>query len=453
MNFTAAAFVFGFPLVLVLHWLLPPKHRWVLLLAASAAFYALGSPQAVPLLAAVTGGTYLAALGIDRASARRAKRLWCAAAAVLCMGCLAVFKYADFAAGIFGGTAAGLLLPAGISFYTFQTLSYVIDVYRGQLHAERNFGYYALFVCFFPQLVAGPIERSGSLLPQLRDEKRRPDARGALWLVRGFAKKLLVADIVSPFVDAVYSAPGAASGPSAVLATALFAVQIYYDFSGYSDIAVGSAALLGVKLCRNFDHPYAARSLREFWRRWHISLNTWLTDYLYIPLGGSRKGLARQCVNLLLVFLASGLWHGAAWHFVAWGAFHGLLCVAETLANRFCHIRLPKKAAHALTLLLIGVGWVLFRAQSVGEALALAARLPFGWTADGLCGTWSALGLQAAAQLVLSLLCLHLLGEPGKKEHAGACAPQAVFLLGAAAMLAWVLSLSGDSSAFLYFQF
>ena len=317
MNFTAPAFVLLFPIVLALHWMLPPSRRWVLLLAASLGFYAVGSPQAVPLLAGITLGTYAAALGIAKSKTQTAKKLWLTCAAVLCIGCLCLFKYA----GIFR-TDVPLLLPAGISFYTFQTLSYVIDIYRGRLMPERHPGYYALFVSFFPQLVAGPIERSTALLPQLHAQERRMDTSGWLWMVRGFAKKLLLADTAAVFVDSVYASPTDASGPAVLLATLLFAGQIYWDFSGYSDIAVGAAALLGVRLSRNFDHPYRADSLRDFWRRWHISLTRWFTDYVYIPLGGSRRGTVRLAVNTMVVFLLSGLWHGAAYHFVVWGGVH-----------------------------------------------------------------------------------------------------------------------------------
>ena len=212
MNFTAPAFVLLFPIVLALHWMLPPNRRWVLLLTASLGFYAVGSPQALPLLAGITLGTYAAALGIAKSKTQTAKKLWLTCAAVLCIGCLCLFKYA----GIFR-TDVPLLLPAGISFYTFQTLSYVIDIYRGRLMPERNLGYYALFVSFFPQLVAGPIERSTALLPQLHAQDRRMDSGGWLWMVRGFAKKLLLANTAAVFVDAVYASPTDASGPAVLL--------------------------------------------------------------------------------------------------------------------------------------------------------------------------------------------------------------------------------------------
>ena len=450
MNFTSPAFVFGFPLVLAVHWAMPARWRWAWLLAASVMFYAVGSRSALPLLVAVTLGTYISARGIEAAQSRRAKRLWCALAVALCMGSLAVFKYA----GLLGFKKASLL-PAGISFYTFQTLAYVLDVARGRQRAERHLGLYALFVCFFPQLVAGPIERSGDLLPQLKSETRTLDVQGVLVLLRGFAKKLLLADAVAPFVDAVYAAPGAAGGPRAVLATALFAAQIYFDFSGYSDIARGAAALLGVRLRENFDRPYAAKTPREFWRRWHMSLNAWLTDYLYIPLGGSRRGLARQCVNLLLVFALSGLWHGAAGHYVVWGIFHGLVCVGQLLVERRAKRALPLWASHGLTLAAVGLGWVFFRAESVSAAADLLASAATGWSIASVGAALAALGGDTALRLALGSVCVRLLPVPLAQpcDERRKAYPLAVLLLAVAVGSAWLASLDGAASAFLYFQF
>lgn len=471
MNFTAPAFVLAFPLVLALHWALPPRWRWVVLLAASLGFYAAGSPQAFPLLAGITLGTYSAALLIQKCASRAAKRFWLACAVLLCLGCLGVFKYA----GLFGASAS-LLLPAGISFYTFQTLGYVIDVYRGRLAAERHPGYYALFVSFFPQLVAGPIERSTVLLPQLHDPDRRMDAGGWLYILRGFVKKLLLADTAAVFVDAVYAAPGQALGPAAVLATVLFAWQIYWDFSGYSDIAVGAAALVGVRLSRNFDHPYRADSLRDFWHRWHISLTRWFTDYVYIPLGGSRCGALRRALNTMVVFLLSGLWHGAALHYVVWGAVHGVLLVLEYLFCRGDHCSpanpaVPPVSGNArhmangqratngrpykrvVVFLLVTLAWVFFRAASVSDALTLFSRLPVGWSPAGLRTTALALGAQNALQLALGALCLHLLPE----TPSAAPTPRGVLafcLLALAAAAAWFAALNGGTAnAFIYFQF
>lgn len=453
MNFTAPAFVLAFPFVLALHWMLPPQARWVLLLAASLGFYAVGSPQALPLLAGITLGTYAAARGIAKSEHALVKKCWLVCAELLCLGCLGVFKYA----GLFG-TGTSLLLPAGISFYTFQTLGYVIDVYRRRLKPERHLGYYALFVSFFPQLVAGPIERSTVLLPQLHDPERRMDTGGWLWMVRGFAKKLLLADTAAVFVDAVYASPTDVSGPAVLLATLLFAGQIYWDFSGYSDIAVGAAALLGVRLSRNFDHPYRADSLRDFWHRWHVSLTRWFTDYVYIPLGGSRRGAVRRVVNTMVVFLLSGFWHGAALHFVVWGGVHGALLLLEKALTP-CDERHKTRTwtavclCHAYTFSLVCIAWVFFRAGSVPDALLLLSRLPVGWSLNTLHTTLLNIGIQPVAELVLGALCLHLLPEtssaaPSPRSVLGFC------LLALTVVAAWFAALhTGTTNAFIYFQF
>ena len=443
MNFTAPAFVLAFPFVLALHWVLPPQARWVLLLAASLGFYAVGSPQALPLLAGITLGTYAAALGLAKCEHALVKKCWLVCAVLLCLGCLGVFKYA----GLFGA-GTSLLLPAGISFYTFQTLGYVIDVYRRRLKPERHLGYYALFVSFFPQLVAGPIERSTILLPQLHDPERRMDTGGWLWMVRGFAKKLLLADTAAVFVDAVYADPSQAIGPAVVLVTVLFAWQIYWDFSGYSDIAVGAAALLGVRLSRNFDHPYCADSLRDFWHRWHVSLTRWFTDYVYIPLGGSRCSVLRWAANTMVVFLLSGLWHGAALHYAVWGAVHGgLLIMEKMLASK------GGRPNRLRTFALVCAAWVFFRAASVSDALTLFSRLLFGWTLADLRTTVLSLGMEPALQLALGALCLRLLPEIPSETPT----PRGVLafcLLTLAAAAAWFAALhTGTANAFIYFQF
>lgn len=443
MNFTAPAFVLAFPFVLALHWVLPPQARWVLLLAASLGFYAVGSPQALPLLAGITLGTYAAALGIAKSEHALVKKCWLVCAVILCLGCLGVFKYA----GLFG-TGTSLLLPAGISFYTFQTLGYVIDVYRRRLKPERHLGYYALFVSFFPQLVAGPIERSTILLPQLHDPERRMDTGGWLYILRGFAKKLLLADTAAVFVDEVYADPSQAIGPAIVLATVLFAWQIYWDFSGYSDIAVGAAALLGVRLSRNFDHPYCADSLRDFWHRWHVSLTRWFTEYVYIPLGGSRRSALRWAANTMVVFLLSGLWHGAALHYAVWGAVHGGLLIMEKMLTSK-----GGRPNRLRTFALVCAAWVFFRAASVSDALTLFSRLLFGWAPADLRTTVLSLGMEPALQLALGALCLRLLPEIPSETPT----PRGVLafcLLTLAAAAAWFAALhTGTANAFIYFQF
>lgn len=375
------------------------------------------------------------------------------------LGILIVFKYLDFLASglsnLFGGgdVALGLLLPAGISFYTFQSLSYCVDVYRGDIRAERHPGYYALFVSFFPQLVAGPIERPSHLLPQLKNAAKATarELSDGLWLMgRGFLKKLAVADYLAPMVDAVYAAPQNATGSAVVLGTVLFAIQIYCDFSGYSDIAQGCARMLGIRLSDNFRQPYGAGSIREFWRRWHISLTTWFTDYLYIPLGGSRKGILRQWVNLLVVFLVSGLWHGAAWHFLVWGGIHGLYRIAGTLWRK----RFPTQPRGRLwnifgvvrTFALVCFAWIFFRASNLSDAFTLIGRLPLGWNTMP--------DLSGLARLPVLLLCLYLLSREDVSKKpilTQACSLLYLLFLIAAAWLTVIAG--GGGNAFIYFQF
>ena len=388
MNFNSLEFLVFFPLVFVLHWILPHRFRWTLLLAASWLFYFWWNPWTGFLLVGTTFVSWMCAKGIARTETAAVKRAWLALALAASLGCLGVFKYAGFFASVAGlELALRIILPVGISFYTFQTLSYVIDVYRGAVKTEEHFGYYALFVSFFPQLVAGPIERPENLLPQLRAERRFSTeyfAAGGWLLLEGYFKKIVIADGLAPFVDRVYGAPGEALGPEIVLATVLFGVQIYCDFSGYSDIARGAAKLLGIDLMENFRRPYGAKTVREFWRRWHISLTSWFTDYVYIPLGGSRKGLSRQMLNIMIVFLLSGLWHGAGWTFVLWGLIHGLYQMGSVLLERreksaakgnrarsvLCHVR---------TFALVSLPWIFFRAASVEDAVVLLSRSTVGW--------------------------------------------------------------------------
>lgn len=466
MNFTSMVFVIGFPVALAVHWLCPVRLRWIWLLLVSVAFYAVGSPEAVGLLALITVGTYLAALGIAHTERSWLRRVYMVLAVILCLGCLAWFKYAGFLAEIASflagsGTgsvaAAAVLLPAGISFYTFQSLSYVFDVAHGTTPVERNLGRYTLFVCYFPQLVAGPIERSGDLLPQLRNEHRVADGNGWMILLRGFAEKLLVANMAAVYVDQVYAAPQEASGVSVLFATVLFAVQIYYDFAGYSDIAIGASALLGVRLRQNFHHPYEAASLHAFWRRWHMSLTQWFTDYVYIPLGGSRHGLARQCVNIMIVFLLSGLWHGAAWHYVAWGAIHGLLLVGETCIGQ-CYLRKkglepapPTWLAHMGTLLLVLLSWVFFRAPSVADAITMLRHLGSSWSLAAVMTAISMMGLRNLILILLGMVVCRILPEhlPQKRSEF-----LALFWIVIAVACSWGVSLASDTAnAFIYFQF
>ena len=481
MNFNTLDFLLFFPAITALYWLLPFRFRWALLLAGSYFFYLHWNLQAGCLLLGTTLVSWLAAREIGRAKDRRTRRAWLALALAVALGCLALFNYGRVLAERFGMLAKGqggtdvwtapdLLLPVGISFYTFQTLSYVLDVYRGDIQPEGHLGYFALFISFFPQLVAGPIERPENLLPQLKREQhlRSGDLLAGLWLMAvGYFKKVAVADALAPVVDAVYGSPATASGPAVALATLCFALQIYGDFSGYSDIARGAARMMGIRLMENFRRPYAAGTIRDFWRRWHISLTSWFTDYLYKPLGGSRRGLARQCAVTLLVFLTSGLWHGANWTFLLWGGLHGIYQVAGILCRRAGRLPvLPENRWTVLvrrgrTFLLVTFAWIFFRAESVEAAGMLLSRLCSGWTGEGWQSALTQTGLHAAAaRIALSLLCLSLLertGEgyrPGQSLRRDIAFALALFCTVTAIAAAWLAALSANGeNAFLYFQF
>lgn len=399
MLFNSVPYAIFLAIVFVLHWLLPHRFRWIMLLIASYYFYMSWNPELVVLIALTTLVSYSSGLLIDRyrnAEGRKANlpKLFLVLALVICFGVLFFFKYFDF----FSESITALLrsfslpvqdwtlklvLPVGISFYTFQTLSYVIDVYRGVIPVEKHLGYYTLYVSFFPQLVAGPIERSDNLIPQLRKERTFDSAEvidGLKWIAVGLFKKVVIADTLSVYVNTVYGNLSGYHGLSFIVATVFFAFQIYCDFSGYSDIAIGSGKLLGVKLMKNFDSPYFSQSIREFWSRWHISLSTWFRDYVYIPLGGNRRKLPRVLLNLMITFLLSGLWHGANWTFVVWGALHGCYVVVETLLNRAAKknphtsqktkssVTIQSLAKMLLTFALVCFAWVFFRANTLSDA-------------------------------------------------------------------------------------
>jgi alginate O-acetyltransferase complex protein AlgI len=340
MFFNSLEFVIFFPLVVFAYFALPYKWRWSLLLLASYYFYMCWRPEYIILIIASTLIDYFAGLRMGQVNKKKRKKYLILS---LCtnLGLLFAFKYFNFFNNSLQATfnqfnlfynvpAFSVLLPVGISFYTFQTLSYSIDVYRGDREPERHLGIFALYVAFFPQLVAGPIERSTHLLPQFY-EKHNVDyvriTNGLKLMTWGFFKKLVIADRLAIYVNQVYNAPGDFHGAHIWIATYFFAIQIFCDFSGYSDIAIGAAEIMGYRFMKNFRRPYLAQSIAEFWKRWHISLSTWFRDYLYIPLGGNRVGKWRWYYNLFVVFMVSGLWHGANWTFVVWGALHGLYLV------------------------------------------------------------------------------------------------------------------------------
>lgn len=348
MLFNSFQFVLFLPIAVLFYYVLPKRLKSFWLLATSYFFYGCWNASYIALIALSTLVTYLCALLVEKAesmkNAAARKKLFVALSLVINLSILFVFKYYNFFAlsvgRVFPGVAfptLNLLLPVGISFYTFQALGYTIDVYRGEIPAERNIITYALFVSFFPQLVAGPIESAKSLIPQLKTHNKfdaEKVKRGLVTMLWGYFLKLVIADRAAISVNAVYNADvSATSGMPLAVATVLFALQIYCDFSGYSLIALGAARTMGFELMRNFEQPYLCASIGEFWRRWHISLSSWFRNYLYIPLGGNRCSSARRNLNLAIVFIVSGLWHGANWTFVMWGALHGLYQIAGRLTK------------------------------------------------------------------------------------------------------------------------
>ena len=440
-------------------------------------FYARWNVELALLILFVTALSYAMGLAFAHIRSLRARRVLLISGVGVYLLLLGYFKYFNLIGrsvtavfALFGGSgvwrAWDILLPVGISFFTFQAISYIIDVYRGDLPAQRHFGYYALYISFFPQLVAGPIERAGSLLPQLRADRmlsRKDISVDLRQLLGGYFRKLVIADLCAPLVQAVYDCP-APDGSAVAIGTLLFAAQIYGDFSGYSMIAAGSARLLSIRLVRNFDRPYAAQTIREFWRRWHISLSVWFTDYVYIPLGGSRRGLRRQILSTLAVFSLSGLWHGAKWTFIVWGLFHGL-CMTLHILGRRAAKRLglgePRGALRIVerigTMACVCTAWVFFRAESVAHAFDLLSRLfaplnlPEGLAL--LAGTITR-GSPIALLLMVLVMMLVLCRLPAVEGEDANLPDMAYVLLLLAIALAWLIRIEGgQANAFIYFQF
>lgn len=404
MLFNSLHFLVFFPIVLLVYFCIPKKIRYIWLLVASYYFYMCWNVKYVVLILFSTIITYLSGIAIDWVKQRNweqkktiiYKKGILAVSFLLNLGVLGYFKYANFFLDNIqhilrmwhielNVPIVDVLLPIGISFYTFQTLSYNMDVYRGDIYAEKNFFRYALFVSFFPQLVAGPIERSKNLLKQLAvpvnfDFERARE--GFLLMLWGFFLKIVVADRIAIFVDIVYGDYFTYTGWYLIVATILFAFQIYCDFYGYSTIAIGAAQFLGIQLMTNFETPYLSLSIKEFWRRWHISLSSWFRDYLYVPLGGSKHGSVRKYFNIMIVFLVSGLWHGARWSFVIWGGLNGLFQVLgdlfKPIKDRFVNVFGLNRSslAHKLictlvTFVLVDFTWIFFRATGYKEAIEI----------------------------------------------------------------------------------
>lgn len=393
MLFNSWQFAVFLPLVFVAYWILPHRYRWAVMLFFSCCFYCSAGAHAFLLLAAVTTGTYFAGILIASGHNNGRKIVFMAAIGG-CLMVLTVYKYLGFLIDNINtllkltGLALHpatlkLILPIGISFYLFNVIAYLIDVYMGRILAERHFGIYALYVTFFPKMLAGPIERAGNLIPQFREERVFDPELGIDGLKRivwGYFKKIVVADTLALYVDTVYNHIRSHSGFSLFLAAFLFSIQIYCDFSGYSDIALGTAELFGIRMGENFKSPYFSSSVKEFWSKWHISLSTWFRDYVYIPLGGSRVGRIRQYLNLMATFLVSGLWHGASWTFVVWGGIHGAAQVLEKMLQiRSCKKKNIRWMLRCGVLFCFAtVAWVFFRADNIGDAFYLLTHMLSG---------------------------------------------------------------------------
>ena len=466
MSFTSYPFIVFFAGVCITYFLVHPKYRWVLLLGASYFFYGTWNLAYLILIAVCTIGNYRAGIGIDTSQGRR-RNVYFFIGLASSLGILFTFKYINFfnnilinVFGIFGQNPIfpdfPFLLPLGISFYTLQALGYTIDVFRGKREPEHHLGIFALYVSFFPQLLAGPIERSTSLLPQFREIKifnAEDTAIGLRLILWGFFKKLVIADRLAVIVDTVYANPMAFDGPTLLMATYLFSIQIFCDFSAYTDIARGIARIMGFELMENFRRPYLAASVSDFWRRWHISLSSWFRDYLYIPLGGNRVARWRRHINLLIVFLVSGLWHGANWTFVLWGLLHGIYLAAElTIKDLLRAVPWPqtwpelsglKKILKVLcTYHFVIIGWVLFRSKDWDQAVFIFGKI---FSRPRLTGSlFPGLEQESAVISVLAVGCVLLsevLLELRYLEYRIPPCPAA---------LRWVAYLAGTWAIFLY---
>lgn len=498
MLFNSLQFLIFFPIVVGIYFLIPVKVRYIWLLVASYYFYMGWNAKYALLLLFSTVVTYISGLALahikrrfgGEAAGKRAMNLCVAASFTLNLGVLFCFKYFDFAVNNLNyvlsklhitllNPAFDVLLPVGISFFTFQALSYTMDVYRGEIAAEKNFLKYALFVSFFPQLVAGPIERSKNLLKQIE----RPhifDARkvcdGVYLMLWGYFLKVVLADRISVVVNKIYGDINQFGGMYVIVATILFGFQIYCDFAGYSTIAMGAAKIMGFELMENFNAPYLARSVSEFWRRWHISLSSWFKDYLYIPLGGSRKGRLRRYINIFVVFSVSGLWHGASWTFVIWGALNAVYQiigdVTKNLRSKLSQKLALKQNSFAnglvktlFTFALVDFAWIFFRANNFSHAIQAIRSIftvfnPWILFDDSLYG----LGISRRSFTVM-LLGLLLLVVTDIMKYRGICIRQRImaqdgwFRCTVIAVSVWFILTVGmwgpgyHEASFIYFQF
>jgi alginate O-acetyltransferase complex protein AlgI len=466
MSFDSVSFLIFFPIVTTLYFLFPHAYRWGLLLLASAIFYMAFVPSYILILVVTIINDYIAGRMIETAPLRQ-KNLFLIISILVNVGFLAFFKYFNFInenfalmARIFHQTDPisnlSILLPIGLSFHTFQAMSYTIEVYRGRQKAERHLGIFALYVLFYPQLVAGPIERPQNLLHQFYEKhalKYEQIVSGLKLMTWGFFKKNVIANTLATHVDPVYNHPYGQSGLTLIFATIWFSFQIYADFSGYTDIARGAARVMGFSLMENFRSPYLSSSISEFWTRWHISLSTWFRDYVYFPLGGNRVPFWRWQTNLIIVFLISGLWHGAKWTFLIWGFLHGSFLITEHCWKRWGKSwskSIPNQFSVVLVFGIVTLAWIFFRANHVSDAFYIVTHLGHQWTTSA--------GLDVIKTGFLEVLCLFLLLAESKMAldwYQAVIQPSLVLRWSSYYLLIASIVLLGTFSdnRFIYFQF
>ena len=467
MIFNSVVFLLFFVIVFILYWLIPKKffkYQNILLLIASYFFYGWWDWRFLSLILFSTIVDYFLGIFIHKNKEKR-KKAFLIISLLVNLGLLMVFKYYNFFVEswvnlwtVFGYempiSTANIILPVGISFYTFQTMSYSIDIYRGELKPTKNFIDFATFVSLFPQLVAGPIERASNLIPQIQQQRSWSHKRfkdGSFQILIGFFRKVVVADAIGVIIDGIYNEPSIHNSSSILMVVILYSFQIYFDFSGYSDIAIGTAKLLGFDFKRNFNLPYFSNSITEFWRRWHISLSTWLRDYLYIPLGGNKKGIKIQYRNLFITMLLGGLWHGSSWNFVIWGAIHGLLLGIEKKFNL-----IPKKyhiINNLIIFILVSLIWVFFRALSLQDSFIIFSKLINGPYLMPFIGDFGKfVGLFYGLILALSFD-VFIFRKNVPLENFGSTLSSRNFLIISNFVLISIILFYSNASNFIYFQF
>lgn len=464
MSFASLSFCLFLPIVWCIYCLLGQRYRVqnILLLLASYVFYGWIDWRIVPLFIMVCLIAYVAGIGIATSHRRRCRNFICMLSTALILLNLMIFKYFNFfsdnVARLFNAIGVQcdtptlrLVLPIGISFYTFQALGYIIDVYRGRQRPAVGLFSFLTFISFFPQLVAGPIERARDLLPQIESPRRvRYDdlVHGSRLILWGFFKKAVIADNCAIFVNEVWNGYQHMTGTTLIAAAVSFSFQIYCDFSGYSDIAIGSARLFGIRLSRNFDYPYYATNVADFWRRWNMTLMSWFRDYVYIPLGGNRCGIVRNLGNVWTVFLISGLWHGADWTFLMWGAYHAMMLTPRTLFRNFkkgLAVSVPRGIKVVGTFAIVTFGWILFRAPSVHDAACYVSRMVAGGALDK--------GREALVCCAVFAVAEWFLRNRYRQTIRQVWNNRAVRWAAYYVMAVAVLLLRGEAQSFIYFQF